>query len=259
MRNNQVPCNQQCYFVHRSAPQRPPYPSHGVGCSQWLDVRIPIDQCRMAEPDLLHMLRLQNLVWRLSASQQMREQPLPSWVAALAGDQQCIVASGRVRMLEPRRCCNRGGVVSSPWRGKAGCNKVLVKDQLSVSTRRSHKSMCTVSRSVSFSKCLESEIPMIVPNNFLRHRWEIWLSRKHPTPLSKEQAAWENMRRMANNQKKMGTLIRDASALVADVLMHCKGLLTCLAFFNIAGAPPVFSNEAPIASKDLEGIKPRSV
>ena len=210
MRDIQVPCNQQCCFVYCSAPQRPPHPSHGFGCSQWLDVRIPIDQCRMGEPESLHMLRLRNLFWRLSASQQMREQPLPSWVAALAGDQLCSTAFCGVRMLVPRWCCNRGVVVSSPWRGKAGCNKVLVKDQLSTSTRRGHKSMRTVNRSVSFSKCLESEIPMIVPEHFLRHRWEIQMPAKHPTQLSTEQAAWENMKRMANNHKKMGTLFCDA-------------------------------------------------
>jgi len=241
MRDIQVPCNQQCGFVHLSAPQRPHRPSHGFECSQWLDVRIPIDQCRMAEPDSLHTLRLQNLFWRLSAScRQMRDKPLPSWVAALAGDQQCSSASCRVQRLDPRGCCNRGVVVSSPWRGK---------DRLSASTRRGHKSMRTVNRSVSFSKCLESEIPMIVPEHFLRHRWEIQMPAKHPTQLSTEQAAWENMKRMANNHKKMGTLIWDASALVTDVLMQCKGLPTCLAFLNIAGAPPVLSKSAKSPTK----------
>lgn len=252
MQDISVPGNQQRCLRRRSASPRP---SCGSGCSQWLDLRVPIDPCCMAEPDSLHTLRLHNLFWRLSAScQHLREKPLPSWVAALACDQQCSADSWRVRSLEPRACRNRGAVVSSARRSKAGD-----KTQLSASRRRGHKSMHTVSRSVSFSKCLESEIPMIVPKHFLRHRWNIQLQAKHPTPLAVEQAAWENMARMANNHKKMGTLFCDASSVVADVLMQCKGILTCLSFLNSAGAPPVFSNYAPIASRDLECTKTKSV
>jgi hypothetical protein len=83
---------------------------------------------------------------------------------------------------------------------------------------------------------------MIVPQHFLRQRWESWLQTKHRTPRSADQAAWDNMKRMADNHKKMNTLIWeawenmkrltdnhkkmstliwDASALVADMLLPC--------------------------------------
>jgi hypothetical protein len=76
---------------------------------------------------------------------------------------------------------------------------------------------------------------MIVPEHFLRYRWVIRLPAKISAQQSMEQAAWANMTRMANNHKKMSTLIWDASALVADAFMQNKGLQSCFAFLSIAG------------------------
>jgi len=143
-------------------------------------------------------------------------------------------------MLETRGCCNGDAVLPTLLCGNAECN-VLADYKPSASVQRGHRAKRTLSRSVSFSECLESEIPMIVPNHFLGHRWESQRM-KHPSQLSVEQAAWENMTRMANNHKKMGVQIWDASAVVADVVVQCKGISACLAFLHITGAPPVFSS-----------------